>query len=99
MFSLAPEWTSIDLTSPATPIIVNGVVFVLSIGRPPAAGRTGLPAVLVAHDGLSGKVLWNSGKSMRAAASPGSFWSALSQVYVGADDGTVYAFGFLDERR
>jgi outer membrane protein assembly factor BamB len=98
-FSLAPEWTSSDLTSPATPIIVNGVVFALSTGRPAAAGRTGSPAVLFAHDGLSGKALWNSGKSLTAAASPGSFWSALSQVYVGADDGTVYAFGFRDERR
>ena len=98
-FSLEPEWTSNDLTSPATPIIVNGVVFALSTGRPAAAGRTGSPAVLFAHDGLSGKALWNSGKSMTASASPGSFWSALSQVYVGADDGTVYAFGFLDERR
>jgi hypothetical protein len=98
-FSLEPEWTSSDLTSPATPIIVNGVVFALSTGRPVAAGRTGSPAMLVAHDGLSGKVLWNSGKSMSATASPGSFWSALSQVYVGGDDGMVYAFGFLDERR
>ena len=98
-FSLAPEWTSSDLTSPATPIIVNGVVFALSAGRPAAAGRTGSPAVLFAHDGLSGKALWNSGKSMTSSASPGSFWSALSQVYIGAEDGTVYAFGFLDERR
>lgn len=98
-FSLEPEWTSSDLMSPATPIIVNGVVFALSSGRPAAAGRTGSPAVLFAHDGLSGKALWNSGKSMTASASPGSFWSALSQVYVGADEGTVYAFGFLDERR
>jgi outer membrane protein assembly factor BamB len=98
-FSLESEWTSGDLTSPATPVIVNGVVFALSRGRPAAAGRTGSTAVLFAHEGLSGKTLWNSGKSMTAAASPGSFWSALSQVYVGAEDGTVYAFGFLDERR
>ena len=98
-FSLESEWTSNDLISPATPIIVNGVVFALSSGRPAAAGRTGSPAVLFAHDGVTGKPLWNSGKSMTASASPGSFWSALSQVYVGADDGTVYAFGFLDERR
>jgi hypothetical protein len=98
-FSLEPEWTSADLTSAATPIIVNGVVFALSSGRPAAAGRAGSPAVLFAHDGVSGKALWNSGKSMTASASPGSFWSALSQVYVGADEGTVYAFGFLDERR
>ena len=37
-FSLEPEWTSSDLTSPATPIIVNGVVFALST-RPPGCGR------------------------------------------------------------
>jgi outer membrane protein assembly factor BamB len=98
-FALEPEWTSGDLTSPATPIIVNGVVFALSMGRSVAGGRTGSPAVLFAHDGSSGKALWNSGKSMTTSASPGSFWSALSQVYVGAEDGTVYAFGFLDERR
>ena len=98
-FSLEPEWTSNDVTAPATPIVVNGVVFALSTGRTAAAGRSGSPAVLFAHDGLSGKALWTSGKSMTTAASPGSFWSALSQVYVGADDGTVYAFGFLDERR
>jgi hypothetical protein len=55
--------------------------------------------VLHAYDGLSGKALWNSGKSIATSASPGSHWSALSQVYVGTDDGTVYAFGFLDERR
>lgn len=97
--SLEPQWTSSDLTSPATPIIVNGVVFSLSSGRTGAAGRTGSPAVLYAHDGTSGKALWNSGKSMTAPASPRSFWSALSQVYVGAEDGTIYAFGFLDERR
>ena len=98
-FSLEPDWTSADLISPATPIVVNGVVFAMSTGRAVAAGRIGSPAVLFAHEGLSGKALWNSGKSMTASASPGSFWSALSQVYVGADDGTVYAFGFLDERR
>ena len=57
------------------------------------------PAVLHAYDGVSGKALWNSGTSMTTFASPGSHWSALSQVYVGTNDGTVYAFGFADERR
>lgn len=99
VFSLEPGWTSNDLTAPATPIIVNGVVFALSTGRPAAAGGTESPAVLYAFDGVSGKALWNSGKSMTTFASPGSFWSALSQVYVGTSDGTVYAFGFADERR
>ena len=98
-FSLEPQWTSHDLATPATPIIVNGVVFALSTGQPAGAGQAGAPAVLYAYDGVTGKALWNSGKSMTTFASPGSYWSALSQVYVGTDDGTVYAFGFLDERR
>jgi hypothetical protein len=36
---------------------------------------------------------------MTTFASPGSLWTGLSQVYVGAHDGTLYAFGFDDERR
>ena len=36
---------------------------------------------------------------MTTFASPGSFWSGLSQIYVGTNDGTLHAFGFLDERR
>jgi hypothetical protein len=98
-WSLEPVWASNDSSVPATPIIVNGVVFALSTGRPAAAGGTGSPAVLYAYDGVSGKALWNSGASMRTFASPGSYWSALSQVYVGMNDGTVHTFGFLDERR
>jgi outer membrane protein assembly factor BamB len=97
--SLAPAWTSHNLTTPATPIAVNGVVFALSTGRPAAAGGRGAPAVLYAYDGASGRALWNSAKSMATFASPGSYWSAMGQVYVGTHDGTLYAFGFLDERR
>jgi outer membrane protein assembly factor BamB len=97
--SLEAEWTSNDLLQPATPIIVNGVVFALSSGQAPAAGRNAATAVLYAYDGVSGKALWNSASSMTAPATSGSYWSALSQLYVGTDDGTVYAFGFLDERR
>jgi hypothetical protein len=99
VLSLEPAWTSHDLTTAATPIVVNGVVFALSSGRPAAAGGTGSPAVLHAYDGVSGKALWNSAKAMTTFASPGSYWSSLSQVYVGTNDGTVHAFGFLDERR
>ena len=98
-WAVEPQWTSTDLIAPATPITVNGVVFALSTGRPISAGGTGSPAVLHAYDGLSGKPLWNSANSMMTPASPGSYWSALSQIYVGTGDGTVHAFGFLDERR
>ena len=55
--------------------------------------------MLHAYEGTSGKELWTSGKAMTTSASPGSFWSALSQVYVGTSDGNLQAFGFLDERR
>jgi hypothetical protein len=90
--SLERGWTT-SVVSPATPIVVNGVVFGL------ARGRAASPAVLHALDGKTGKQLWTSGRAMKAAAAPDSFWSALSQVYVGTTDGNLYAFGFLDERR
>jgi outer membrane protein assembly factor BamB len=96
---LQPVWTSHDLSAPATPIIVNGVVFALSTGRPPAASGRGTPAMLHAYDGKTGQALWNSAKAMTTFASPGSFWSAMGQAYVGTHDGSLYAFGFLDERR
>jgi outer membrane protein assembly factor BamB len=97
--SLEPGWVSQDLVAPATPIIVNGVAFALSTGRPATASGRGTPAVLRAYDAATGRALWNSGGAMAAFASPGSFWSAMGQAYVGTHDGTLYAFGFLDERR
>lgn len=96
--SLQPGWVSADLQAPATPIIVNGVVFALGTGKA-AGGRAAAPAMLYAYDGKTGKALWNSQKAIAGPASTRSFWSALSQIYIGAEDGTVHAFGFLDERR
>jgi hypothetical protein len=96
--SLAPGWVSHDLSSPATPLIVNGVVFTLSTGMPSTAGARGTPAVLHAYDGATGKRLWNSAAAMTTFASPGSFWSSMGQVYIGLHDGTIYTFGFNDER-
>jgi hypothetical protein len=97
--ALQPAWTSHNLSSPATPLIVNGVVFALATGMPSTPTGRGTPAVLHAYDGATGKRLWNSAASMTAFASPGSFWSSMGQVYVGTHDGTIYTFGFNDERR
>ena len=97
--SLAPGWVSHDLSSPATPIVVNGVVFTLATGLPSTAAGRGTPAVLHAYEGATGKRLWESGKAMTTSASPGSMWSGLGQIYVGMSDGTLHAFGFNDERR
>jgi outer membrane protein assembly factor BamB len=77
-------------------LIVNGVVFTLGAG---SAGPPAAAAVLHAYDGATGKRLWTSRKAMTGPASPGSLWSGLGQIYVGARDGTLYAFGFDDERR
>jgi hypothetical protein len=97
--SLEPGWVSHDHSSPVTPIIVNGVVFTLASGLPSNGTGRGTPAVLHAYDGATGKRLWDSGTSMTTAASPGSMWSGLGQIYVGMSDGTLHAFGFNDERR
>jgi hypothetical protein len=97
--TLERGWTAQNLTAPETPIVVNGVVFALATGRPSTPAGRGTPAVLHAYDGTSGKELWTSGKAMTTFASPGSFYSAMSQVYVGTNDGSLHAFGFLDERR
>jgi hypothetical protein len=96
--ALEPGWVSHDLARPGTPVVVNGVVFTLATGLPATAADRGAPAVLHAYDGASGRRLWNSGKAMASFASPGSLWSGLGQIYIGTHDGTLYAFGFNDER-
>jgi hypothetical protein len=96
--SLDAGWTSHNLSTAATPMTINGVVFTLATGLPAPPGTRATPAVLHAYDGMTGKRLWNSGKTMTASASPGSLWTGLGQVYVGSQDGTLYAFGFDDER-
>lgn len=88
--SLAPGWTSRDVASPITPLVVNGVVFAAS------AGPT---ATLYAFNGSTGKELWTSGKTITGPLSGRSFWAGSGQVYAGTVDGTVYAFGFAMERK
>ena len=92
--SLEPGWTFADHGVHPPPIVVNGVVFALS------GGSASAPAVVYALDGVTGKELWNSGKTITSYVPGGrSFWSGHGQVYVGALDGTVYAFGFPMERK
>jgi outer membrane protein assembly factor BamB len=86
--ALEPAWTSRDLMSPLTPLIVNGVVFAAS------GGQRSTPAVLYALDGTTGKELWNSGKTITSFVHGGGVSGGGSQVYLGTHDGTLYAFGF-----
>jgi hypothetical protein len=56
------------------------------------------PAVLYAFDAVSGKELWNSGKSITSYVRSTGIWSSNAQVYVATHDSTVYAFGFAMDR-
>ena len=96
--ALEPGWASHDLPSASTPVIVNGVVFALSPGTQASTPARAARPTLRAYDGATGKPLWTSGTAMTGVASPGSLWSTLGQIYVGMRDGTLYAFGFNDER-
>jgi outer membrane protein assembly factor BamB len=86
--AVEPAWTSRDLMSPLTPLVVNGVVFAAS------GGQRSTPAVLYALDGASGKELWNSGRTVTSFVHGGGVSGGGSQVYLGTHDGTLYAFGF-----
>jgi outer membrane protein assembly factor BamB len=99
--SLEPAWSSRDLTSPATPIVLNDVVFALSSGafrgdaQTAAAQRLerSAPAVLYALDAKTGKELWTSGRAIAASVQGVGPSGQDGQVYVVAADGTLYAFG------
>ncbi len=81
-----------DLPKPLAPMIVNGVVFAAS------TGTSASPAVVYALDGDTGKVLWSSGRAIAASARRGGLSASDSQLYLGANDGMFYAFGFWIER-
>jgi outer membrane protein assembly factor BamB len=82
---LQAGWTSREIPAPLAPIVVNGVVFAVSNSS---------PAVLYALDGATGKELWNSGNALSAPIRNGGLSAIGSQLYLGASDGTFYAFGF-----
>jgi outer membrane protein assembly factor BamB len=86
--ALQEGWSSKEMVAPADPIVVNGVVFVLSSGSKTA------PAVLYALDGMTGKELWNSGKSIAGYSTTG-ISSGASKIFVGTHDENLYAFGYL----
>lgn len=97
---LEPGWVSRNLVSPLTPLVINGVVFALSSGEnregATAADRAKKSenAVLYALDPQTGKEIWSSGKVITSFVHSGGLSGGGGRVYVGAHDGTQYAFGF-----
>jgi outer membrane protein assembly factor BamB len=86
--AVQPAWSSRDISAPASPIVVNGVVFALAGGGPGAGS-----AVLYALDGATGKELWTSGTAMTSFVHSGGLSAGDGQVYVPTYDNTLYAFG------
>jgi outer membrane protein assembly factor BamB len=97
--TLTPGWTSRALTAPAAPLIVNNVVFAVSSGKPATPSGAGTAAVLYALHGATGKELWSSGSALKTYMPGRALWASNSQVYVGGNDGAIYAFGYPLERK
>ena len=97
--ALTPGWTSRPLAAPAAPLVVNNVVFAAASGRPSTPSGAGSPAVLHALNAMTGAELWNSGTALKSYMPGRALWTSNSQVYVGGNDGAVYAFGFPLERK
>ena len=78
---------------------MNDVVVAVSSGKPATPSGAGSAAVLYALDAMTGKDLWNSGKTLKSYMPGRALWTSNSQVYVGGNDGAVYAFGFPLDRK
>jgi outer membrane protein assembly factor BamB len=89
--SLAPAWASHDISAPVSPIVVNGVLFVLAGGISSTGSSSA--AVLYALEAATGKTLWTSGTTITSFVDSGHLSAGDGQVYVPAHDNTLYAFG------
>jgi hypothetical protein len=104
---LEPAWISRDLASPLPPVVVNGVVFVVSAGEftrqitkssddlttidEKPKGST--HATLYALDAKTGRELYSSRNLVSVPASLTGITVANGRVYFGGVDGSFYAFG------
>jgi outer membrane protein assembly factor BamB len=90
------------MISPLAPMIINGVVFAVSSGEfrsgndQPVAERIGKSsaAVLYALDGVTGKTIWDSGRTITSFVHSGGLSGQVGQLYLETLDETLYAFGF-----
>ena len=108
--ALTAQWISRDLTSPAAPVVANGLVYALSTGRSPRTAKVGggaytvaeheklaKPAIAYVFDAATGKEVFNSGNKAITYATSG-IALADSQFFFASHDNNVYAFGLEAER-
>ena len=96
-FALRKAWSSATISLPETPVIANGVVFVLSEGEIGRKGKLSGHATLHALDGETGKELWSSGDQATAPANPRGLTVANGRVFFSTTDSTFYGFGYRRE--
>jgi outer membrane protein assembly factor BamB len=84
-------WTSPDIASPLSPLVVNGVLFAAS------TGTRAVPGVLYALDAATGRQLWTSGRAITSTIR-GGLTAGAGTVFVPGSDSTLYAFGFAIEK-
>jgi outer membrane protein assembly factor BamB len=103
---LTPAWKSLNMSVPTPVIIANGVVFALSDGDSPVQfGPSGNllnvddrkakagHAVIYALDATTGDVLFSSADTIRGFSHFSAPAVGGGRVYVGTEDGMLYAFG------
>lgn len=102
---LEQGWATRALTAPQV-MVINEVVFALSTGEFRGGDATlsaaerakrSSKAVLYALDGATGKELWSSGSTIGSFVHSGGMAAGGGRVYVGGNDGVLYAFGFYME--
>jgi len=103
---LTPAWNSLNMSLPTPVIIANGVIFALSDGDSGVQfgpngnllnveerkARTG-HAVVYALDAKTGDVLFSSGNTIHGFAHFSAPAMGGGRIYVGTEDGMLYAFG------
>jgi hypothetical protein len=86
---LQKGWSAADVKSTVSVAVVNGVVFLAS------SGNSSAHAMLYALDAATGRERWNSGNTINSfIASGGGLAAGGSAIYIGTDDGTLWAFGY-----
>jgi outer membrane protein assembly factor BamB len=103
---LTPAWNSLNMAVPTPVIIANGIVFALSDGDSPVQfgpsgnllsvedrkARAG-HAIVYALDASTGDVLFTSADMIRGFSHFSAPAVGGGRVYVGTEDGMLYAFG------
>ena len=98
---LQPAWRSKAMNAPGKTMVIDGVVFALATEQDRGAAKilSGRPATVYALDAATGHELWNSGASITTFVSTSALSFSPGQIYVGTNDGTLYAFGFPEPRQ